>query len=147
MKICRGSIVAALFGAALCACAPMTPPADSGPAKGADTGAVAVREHVSGRYLALIGPKAQHDPLYLGMPETNYFCLRSFIDRQSGESAHQLYVAASYDAKHDWDAAHDGSGQELKFISISRAEITCTGNASTAVGNAMAAHWVADARL
>jgi hypothetical protein len=125
MKVCRRGIAAALFGAALAACTPMTPPAGSAAATGA--GAVAVREHLSGRYIALIGPAAQHDPPYLDTPETNFFCLRSFVDRQTGESVHQLYVAASYDAKRDWDAARDGAGQALVFIPISRYEIACDG--------------------
>ena len=49
MKVCGAGVAAALFCVALCACAPLTPPAS--------TGVVAVREHLSGRYLALIGPK------------------------------------------------------------------------------------------
>jgi hypothetical protein len=116
----------ALFGTVLAACAPTTPPTGTGGAA-ANRSTVAVREHVSGRYLALIGPKAQHDPPYLDTPETNFFCLRSFVDQQTGASAHQLYVAASYDAKRDWDAAHDGAGQTLKFIPISRYKIACDG--------------------
>ena len=140
MKACGAGVAAALFCVALCACAPMTPPASTGAVKATSTSAVAVREHLSGRYLALIGPKAQHDPPYLDLPETNYFCLRSFIDRQTGESAHQLYVAASYDAKRDWDAAHDGSGQELRFIPISRAEITCAGKDNCSYAEEFAAN-------
>jgi hypothetical protein len=105
----------------------MTPPAITAGDKAAGA-SVAVREHLSGRYIALIGPKAQHDPPYLDMPETNFFCLRSFIDRQTGASAHQLYVVASYDAKRDWDAAHDGAGQALTFIPISRYKIACVGD-------------------
>lgn len=121
----RRAIVAAFFGMVLAACAPVAPSVDTGPANSTGAAGVAVREHLSGRYTALIGPKAQHDPLYLDMPETNFFCLRSFIDRQTGETADQLYVVASYDSKRDWDAAHDGSGQGLKFIPISRYKIVC----------------------
>lgn len=135
MRVCRRWLAAGLLSTALAACAPMTPPASIGALKAIGPGTasatrpgeIAVREHLSGRYLALIGPKAQHDPPYLDTPETNYFCLRSFVDRQTGESAHQLYVAASYDTKRDWTAAHDGGGQELRFIPISRAEIACDG--------------------
>lgn len=133
MRFYRRWLAAGLFSTAIASCAPMTPPASIGALKGTGpgtasatrSGEVAVREHVSGRYLALIGPKAQHDPPYLDTPETNYFCLRSFVDRRTGESAHQLYVAASYDTERDWTAAHDGSGQGLQFIPISRAEIAC----------------------
>lgn len=122
----RGLVVAAV-GAALASCAPLAPPAGTATTSSTAAGpaAVAVREHLSGRYLALIGPKAQHDPPYLDTSETNFFCLRSFIDRQTGETADQLYVVASYDSKRDWDAAHDGSGQGLKFIPISRYKIVC----------------------
>jgi hypothetical protein len=122
----RRAIYAAFFGTGLAACAPAAPSVNTGPANSAGAaGSVAVREHLSGRYIALIGPKAQHDPPYLDTPETNFFCLRSFIDRQTGETADQLYVVASYDSKRDWDAAHDGSGQGLKFIPISRYKIVC----------------------
>lgn len=81
------AIVAAFFGMVLAACAPVAPSVDTGPANSTGAAGVAVREHLSGRYIALIGPKAQHDPLYLDMPETNFFCLRSFIDRQTGKTA------------------------------------------------------------
>jgi hypothetical protein len=119
---------AALVGATLAACGSVaTTPGGDGAAKiaGADAPAVSVREHLSGRYLALIGPKVQHDPPYLDTPETNYFCLRSLIDRQTGETANQLYVTASYDTERDWSAAHDGTGQALEFIPISRYPIAC----------------------
>ncbi len=119
---------AALIGGTLAACAPIAPPDSTSAAKTAGAAAVVVREHLSGRYVALIGPKAQHDEPYLDMPETNYFCLRSFIDRQTGATEHQLYVAASYDAKRDWDAAHDGAGNTLKFVPISRYKIVCNGD-------------------
>ena len=121
----RRGRAAALFGAVLASCAPTTPPTGAGGAATATGSAVAVREDLSGRYLALIGPKAQHDPPYLDTPGTNFFCLRSFIEQQTGASAHQLYVASSYDAKRDWDAAHDGARQTLKFIPISRYKIAC----------------------
>ncbi|HXC88528.1 MAG TPA: hypothetical protein VNV18_00055 [Stellaceae bacterium] len=124
----RGLVVAAV-GAALASCAPLAPPAGTATTSSTAAGpaAVAVREHLSGRYLALIGPKAQHDAPYLDTPETNFFCLRSFVDRQTGETAHQLYVTASYDANRDWDSAHDGAGQKLEFMSISRYKIACQG--------------------
>jgi hypothetical protein len=121
----RRAIVAAFVGTVLAACAPVAPSVDTGAANSTGAAGVTVREHLSGRYIALIGPKAQHDPPYLDTPETNFFCLRSFIDSQTGETADQLYVVASYDSKRDWDAAHDGSGQGLKFIPISRYKIAC----------------------
>lgn len=127
----RRGLAAMLCAVTLAACAPITPP----PAATATGGAaVEVREHLSGRYIALIGPKAQHDPPYLGAPDTNFFCLRSFVDRQTGATAHQLYVAASYDRLRDWNTAHDGGGHSLEFIPISRLKIACdgTGNCSYA---------------
>jgi hypothetical protein len=123
----RRGRAAALLGTLLAACAPTAPPTGAG--IGTATGsAVTVREDLSGRYLALIGPPAQHDAPYLDTPQTNFFCLRSFIDQKTGASAHQLYVASSYDAKRDWDAAHDGAGQKLRFIPISRYKIACNRN-------------------
>jgi hypothetical protein len=116
-----GLALTMMFAAALGACAPLAP----SPGDTAGAAAVAVRENLSGRYIALIGPKAQHDPPYLGAPGTNFFCLRSFVDRQTGAAAHQLYVAASYDALRDWDAAHDGVGQALELVPVSRYKIAC----------------------
>jgi hypothetical protein len=108
---------------AIAACAPATPPpVTSG---GADRGQMAVREDLSGHFIALIGPKEQHDPPFLGTPDTNFSCLRSFVDLRTGETAHQLYVAASYDVKRDWSAAHDGTGRPLKFLPIDRYQIAC----------------------
>lgn len=123
MKLFRRGLAVLALTAPAMACAPLTPP--NAPAAAKPLASAIVREDLSGRFIALIGPKAQHDPPYLGTPQTNFFCLRSFIDRRTGETAHQLYVAASYDGKRDWDAAHDGAGQPLVFIPISRQEIVC----------------------
>jgi hypothetical protein len=112
-----------LLACLLVGCASATPPAVTG--GGISSNGVVVREDLSERFLALIGPRAQHDPPYLGAPDTNYSCLRSFVDRKNGETAHQLYVAASYDAKRDWSAAHDAAGQNLTFLPISRYQIAC----------------------
>jgi hypothetical protein len=125
MRPRRGAIAAALIGAQLTACA--SPPPPAGPnAETPETGsAVAIREDLSGHFLAVIGLKVQDDPPYFETPGTNFSCLRSFIDRRSGKTAHQLYVAASYDGNHDWSAAHDSAGHVLEFIPISRLEIAC----------------------
>ncbi|HEY3911402.1 MAG TPA: hypothetical protein VGM07_16150 [Stellaceae bacterium] len=121
----RRPIALVLFGAALAGCVPLSPPQAVSGSPGADRG-VAVREHLSGRFVELIGVKAQHAPPYLGTPDTNFYCLRSVVDRRSGETADQLYVADSYDGKErNWDAAHDGDGRALRFIPISRREIVC----------------------
>jgi hypothetical protein len=124
MKNRCGVSVAAVVAAQLAACSVVTP-SGSGAVTPADGSTVAVREDLSGRFIALIGPRVQDNPPSFGTPDTNYSCLRSFIDRRTGEAAHQLYVAASYDFNHDWTTAHDGAGQILKFIPISRLMIAC----------------------
>jgi hypothetical protein len=138
MTVRRRGILSAVFAGALSACSGLTPPGSlSTPAgalpSAAKAPAVEVREHLSGRFIALIGPKVQHAPAYLDIAGTNFYCLRSFIDRKTGESADQLYVADSYDgAKRDWIGAHDGAGQSLLFIPISRHQISCEGGCSYA---------------
>jgi hypothetical protein len=122
----RGAIAAVLCGLQLTACAPLAPTPSSGHPE--SQSGVAVREDLSQRFVALIGPEAQDDPPYLGTPGTNYSRLRSFVDRQTGETAHQLYVVASYNTKRDWDAAHDDHGTVLKFIPISSLKIACDGS-------------------
>jgi hypothetical protein len=139
MKASGRGIVAALLGAQLSGCVAATPSAGPAAGKPVDDAAVAVREDLSGRFAALIGPKTQHDPPYLGTPYTNFSCLRSFIDRRNGDTAHQLYVAASYDIDRDWDAAHDDAGQALKFIPISRFKIACNGKINCSYAEEFAA--------
>lgn len=128
-----GSGCAALLGLALAACAqPLSPeaPARSGALAGVPG---PVREETTSRFVGLIGTKAQHAPPFLGVPETNFYCLRSLIDRQTGETRHQLYVSDSYSGdERRWDAARDDSGHPLRFIEISRERITCDGGCSYA---------------
>ena len=113
----------ALFVVVLSACSQLAPP---GSATAPGGGAVEVREHQSGRFIALVGPKAQHAAPFLGTPGTNFYCLRSFIDPRNAQSVNQLYVSDSYDgAERNWDAAHDAAGHPLVLIPISRHEITC----------------------
>jgi hypothetical protein len=119
------------IGAALAGCAPLAPSGES-VTTGLPAG-VGMREYLSGRFIELIGVKAQHAAPFLGTPDTNFFCLRSFIDRQTGASADQLYVADSYDgAERRWLAAYDASGHALEFIAISRSRITCDGGCAYA---------------
>jgi hypothetical protein len=120
-----GCLVAAAFlGAALTACVQHASPGGPG-------AVAAVREELSPRFIALVGPKAQHAPPFLDIPETNFYCLRSFLDRQTGEVEHQLYVSDSYfGALRDWNAARDGAGRPLPFVHIGREEITCDGGCS-----------------
>jgi hypothetical protein len=125
------TLFAALFGAALAACA-QTPPAEV-PAQ-PSAGAVAPpRGNIPSRFVGLIGTSAQHAPPFLGVPETNFYCLRSFLDRQTGETRHQLYVSDSYSGpERRWDAARDGAGHALRFLEITRHQITCDGGCSYA---------------
>jgi hypothetical protein len=125
----RARTLATLFGAALAACA-QAPPAEVPAQPGA--GAVApARGDVPSRFVGLIGTRAQHAPPFLGVPETNFYCLRSFLDRQTGETRHQLYVSDSYSgAERRWDAARDGSGHPLRVLEITRHQITCDGGCS-----------------
>ena len=123
--ICRRrGLIAASLGVALTSCAQLAPQQPAG-------ALVEVREDSSHRFITFIGPKAQHTPPFLGVPETNFYCLRSFVDRQTGETAHQLYVTDSYfGAERGWNAAHDSSGAPLPFIAISHDEITCDAGCS-----------------
>jgi hypothetical protein len=138
----RPRVAAALFGAALAACAPLpttaptaAAPAPAPPAAGAAQpaqptvsalSASPAASKLSARFIGVLGPRLQHDPPFLGIPYSNFYCLRSFLDRQTGESAHQLYVADSYfGGERDWNAAHDASGNALPFTHIAANEITC----------------------
>jgi hypothetical protein len=86
-----------------------------------------------GKFLAFVGPRRQHAEPFLGVPSTNFFALRSWIDARTGETVHQLYVEDSYGgAEHRWNAARDGAGRELRFVEISRNEITCDNGCSYA---------------
>jgi hypothetical protein len=86
-----------------------------------------------GRFLAFVGPRRQHAAPFLGVPSTNFYALRSWIDTRTGETVHQLYVEDSYaGATRRWSAARDGRGQPLRLVEISRTEITCEGGCSYA---------------
>ncbi|MBV9860143.1 MAG: hypothetical protein JO038_08595 [Alphaproteobacteria bacterium] len=125
-----------LFAIGLAGCAALPAPGPPGPG-GSEAAApasalpqgVTETSEANGRFLALVGPKAQHDAPFLGVPDTNYFALRTLLDRETGEATHQLYVNDSYfGAEKHWEAARDPQGRPLKFASISHAEITCDNN-------------------
>jgi hypothetical protein len=123
------TLLAALLGAALTGCA-QSPPAEA-PAQPSAGAVVPARGDIPSRFVGLIGTRAQHAPPFLGVPETNFYCLRSFLDRQTGETRHQLYVADSYSGpERHWDAARDGGGHSLRFLEITRHQITCDGGCS-----------------
>jgi hypothetical protein len=137
MMACWRSVLAALLGTALAACAQLGPPVNLPQSAGDQPGlprakpAVAVREDLSPRFIALTGPKRQHAPPFLDVAGTNFYCLRSFIERETGATEHQLYVSDSYvGVERQWNAAYDGSGGPLRFISVSRAEISCMAGCS-----------------
>jgi len=91
----------------------------------------AARETATPRFIGIIGTRAQHSPPFLGVPQTNFFCLRSFVDSQTGETQHQLYVSDSYSgAERRWKEARNDAGHPLRFIEIGRNEITCDGGCS-----------------
>jgi hypothetical protein len=113
-------------GFALTSCAQLAP---RQPAAG--TVGIEAREDASQRFIAFVGPKTQHAPPFLGIPETNFYCLRSFVDRRTGETAHQLYVTDSYfGAERGWNAARDSAGALLSFVAIGHDEIICDGGCS-----------------
>ncbi len=116
-------LAAAALAALLSGCiGPFTP----GPSGEESPGAISVTREQGGRFLAFVGPRSQHDPLFLGVPDTNYDVLRSWLDTRSGETAHQIYVEDSYTGSpRNWDAAQDQSGTRLRFIAISTNKITC----------------------
>jgi hypothetical protein len=121
MTSCRRRLVAVSLGAALTACGQLAPGSP-----GASRPAVLAREDLSPGFIGFIGPKAQHAPPFLDTPGTNFYCLRSFLDRRTGEVTHQLYVSDSYfGAAREWDSARDSAGTPLPFVSLSRDEIAC----------------------
>jgi len=80
-----------------------------------------------------MGPKAQHAPPFLDIPGTNFYCLRSFLDRRTGAVTHQLYVSDSYfGTERGWNAARDSAGTQLPFVPVSRDEIACEDRCSYA---------------
>jgi len=126
--------LAAGLAIALTACAHTPSPegaAKSGFAPGA--AAAVTPEEGSPRFIGLVGTKAQHAPPFLGVPQTNFYCLRSFVDRQTGESRHQLYVSDNYSGgERVWNAARDDAGHPLRFIAVGRHQISCEGGCSYA---------------
>ncbi|HEV2301073.1 MAG TPA: hypothetical protein VGR91_05830 [Stellaceae bacterium] len=119
----RHVLVAALAGLAVSACAvkPQSPTAEK-----AATPVVVVREDVSARYIEFIGPKILYAEPFLGVPDTNYFALRSWLDKRTGVVTHQLYVSESYvGARRTWQSARDGKGDPLPIAAIGNHKIAC----------------------
>ena len=126
MKWRQEGFLAVFLGAALTSCAQLTP-------RQTDSGVLVTeaREDSSHRFILFMGPRAQHAPPFLDIPETNFYCLRSFVDRRTGKTAHQLYVTDSYfGAERGWNAARDSAGAPLPFVAIGHDEITCDAGCS-----------------
>jgi hypothetical protein len=116
-------VAAAIVAAALGGCSLM-PNEKLAPQPGADQ--VEMTKEQGGKFLAFVGPKLQHTEAFLGVEDTNYFCLRSWLDTRNGEVLHQVYVEDSYyGSPYRWDGAHDADNKKLRFIAISRNEISC----------------------
>jgi hypothetical protein len=86
-----------------------------------------------GKFVGVLGPKVPQGEPFLGVTDTNFHALRSWIDRRTGETVHQLYVEDSYlGRKRQWNAAQDMTGRVLRFIPISSKEISCAPGCSYA---------------
>src|SRR5580700_2660397 len=119
----KNVVTAAIVGATIGGCSLLQNEKLS-PQPGADQ--VEMTKEQGGKFLAFVGPKLQHTEAFLGVEDTNYFCLRSWLDTRNGEVAHQVYVEDSYyGAPYRWDGAHDADNKKLRFIPISRNEISC----------------------
>ena len=95
--------------------------------------AVIRTQEQGGRFVTLAGPRLQHAEPFLGVEDTNFYLLRSMIDRRTSEIAHQLYVEDSYfGAERGWNAARAATGQPLRFIQIGKNQITCENGCSYA---------------
>jgi hypothetical protein len=113
---------------AVSGCAVEGPPAPAQPAN-----AVTRTKEKDGRFLVLSGPRLRHAEPFLGIASTNFYLLRSFIDARTGETLHQLYVEDSYPgAERNWNAARLAAGETLRFVPISKNEITCDAGCSYA---------------
>ena len=115
---------AALLALALGGCAVIHPEEKLPPQ--AQAPGVALTKQQNGRFIAFVGPKEQHSGPFLNVDGTNFFCLRSWLDNKTGETAHQLYVEDSYyGGPYLWNGVYDNADAKLKFIPISRNQITC----------------------
>ncbi len=126
MNTYRRGFAAAAFGLLLAACAHLPPLSQATPG-------VAVREDLTRRFVIFVGEKTQHSPAFLDTPGTNFYCLRSFLDRKTGAVSYQVYVQDSYlGAERGWESARDGIGAPLRFVHISTDQIACDGGCSYA---------------
>jgi hypothetical protein len=123
--VAAASVLMALAGCAGVASAP--PPGTQ------SATAVTKSTEQGGRFIVFVGPRRPHAEPFLGVPGTNFNALRSWLDTRNGETAHQLYVEDSYfGAERNWEAARDKEGHALRFIAISKNEISCENGCSYA---------------
>jgi hypothetical protein len=116
----KSDIVLLVCGSLLAACVAAPAAAPSG-----DAVTQAIAE--GGKFVGVLGPKVPQGAPFLGVTDTNFHALRSWIDRRTGETVHQLYVEDSYTGpQRDWNAAQDARGKPLRFIPISDKQVTCT---------------------
>jgi hypothetical protein len=109
---------------ALCGCTILYPEERLPPQ--AQAPGIELTKEQGGRFIAFVGPKEQHTQPFLNVDDTNFFCLRSWLDNRTGETAHQLYVENSYyGGPYLWNGVYDTANAQLKFIPISRNQITC----------------------
>jgi len=87
---------------------------------------VELTKEQGGRFIAFVSPRQQHSAPFLGVDDTNFFCLRSWLDNKTGETAHQLYVEDSYyGGPYLWNGVYDTANTKLNLVAISRNQITC----------------------
>jgi len=123
-----GPILGVMAALVLAGCA-----AEGMPAPPQPPDAVRRTTEKDGRFVVLSGPQLRHAEPFLGIASTNFYLLRSFIDTRAGETVHQLYVEESYPgAERNWNAARLAAGGTLRFVPISKNEITCELNCSYA---------------
>src|SRR6202035_1610282 len=123
MKTPIARLAAAFLLAALTGCAGISgTPAPRAP----ETNTVTRSTEPGERFITFVGPRRPTGEPFLGVPGTNFAALRSSIDTKTGEAVHQLYVEDSYfGAERNWDAARDPTGQALRFVAVSKNQITC----------------------
>jgi len=117
-------IASAIVALALGGCADMHPEEKLPPQTQAP--GVELTKEQNGRFIAFVSPRQQHSPPFLGVDDTNFFCLRSWLDNKTGETAHQLYIEDSYyGGPYLWNGVYDTANTKLNLVPISRNQITC----------------------
>jgi hypothetical protein len=120
----RHFLTSAVVALVLSGCAALQPEEKLAPQPQAP--GVELTKEQGGRFIAFVSPKQQHSAPFLGVDDTNFFCLRSWLDNKTGETAHQLYVEDSYyGGPYLWNGVYDTANTKLNLVSISRNQISC----------------------